>query len=419
MSDKQQEAQFSPNSPFMHLTRGVDLIHEMWRNIDSERAAKDPKGILNEWHTVLDGVEHQLNGVSPLKAFDWKERVGVKPVQAKDLVDLVDAQIPYICEPLIARGFLTQIQGIPKGGKSAFSIYLSMCLTTGTWPHPDHIQSSAPVKVLYLSWEDPAIMMAKRLSLYGVGLGFGRKFMPENLTFLFAPDLFINRIDHAEALKAAIKEIGADVVFIDTLSQVHSCEENDASEMKIPMRVLMGIAEQLQIGIVYLHHVSKSTNGKATVDKGRGSGSIGAAWHILIDWGVRTEGSNVNPVEIQSKLAHEWLYWNVEYSPDRLDEVDPKKVTGVRWSIKSQEQKEKQKELKSTDRKRVRCLETLKGLSVVQEDGWVSAAMVTSACGLGIDQRSVKSHLQVLCESGDVLCKTGEKNALLFKPSGV
>ena len=203
---------------------------------------------LTDWVTKAHGTLKQLLDLME-EAIDWRKKFKVQPVNAVDLIPLIDAPIPYIVNPIIVRGSLTQIQGVPKGGKSAFSIYLSMCATECLWPYPQYMRAEGKLSVVYIAWEDPKIMMAKRLSLYAAGLGLDRMALPRNLTFLFGPDIFIEKADHLEALKAVVDEIKPDIMFIDTLSHIHLCDENASSEMKIPMKNLGRFATDSNIGV--------------------------------------------------------------------------------------------------------------------------------------------------------------------------
>lgn len=327
---------------------------------------------------------------------DWRAAFATKPVKATEMADLIDREIPYIIKPLIARGSLTQLQGIQKGGKSAFSLYLALCASTGAWPQPQYLVADAPLKVLYIAWEDPAIMMAKRLSLYAVGLGFDRKFLPENLTFLYGPDIFIEREDHTKALEAAIAELKPDIVFVDTLSQVHLADENSASEMKVPMRNLYKVARDSNVGLVYLHHTGKGSAEKIAQDKSRGSGAIAAAWHILIDWGVRDKGSNVNPVEVQSKYEHEWKNWAISYNPQK-DEFGNAESVG--WEIGSDLDFAPGKSV--VDKKRARIQAVFAQFAVTGKE-WVTSQEVTEVSNLGLDERSIRRHILKMCEDQEV-----------------
>jgi 5S rRNA maturation endonuclease (ribonuclease M5) len=262
---------------------------------------------------------------------DWKKVLKARPVDAVSLAPLIGKPIPYIVRPLVVRGSLTQLQGTQKGGKSAFANYLAFCAAIGDW-QSNHFESPEAQRVLYISWEDPDIMIAQRLSLYAKGIGLGEKFLPTGLIYLFRPFFSIENSVHLEAAKQMVRELDIDILIIDTLAHIHGCDENAASEMRLPMANLAELAEDMQIGIVYLHHIAKMAGDRTPQDKSRGSGAIAAAWHVLIDWGVREEGSNVNPVQIQSKFLHKFLKWDIEYIHDGTELDEP---TYVKWEVRS------------------------------------------------------------------------------------
>jgi hypothetical protein len=355
------------------------------------------------------GNREQLLELLKGKPIDWRGIFNAKLIKATDLAPYLTMEVPYIVKPILVQGSLTQLQGIPKGGKSAFSQYLAFCLATDTWPCPQYMRSHkpGPVKTLYLPWEDPKIMITQRLSLFARGLGFGETFLPENLDFIFAPDVFVERTDHVEALKAAIAESQAQVVFIDTLSHVHGCDENAASEMKIPMRHLDRIARDMNISIVYLHHTSKGSGDKVGQEKSRGSGAIAAAWHVLIDWGVREKGSNVNPIEVQSKYEHRWINWAVGYEEVK-DEFDV--TTAIKWSIESPDEPAPEKGRSArADAIRSRILSCLRQLAQGTVDGWVTAQMVADVSNLGLTAKSIKAHLTSMCQERMVEFREGKR----------
>ncbi len=263
---------------------------------------------------------------------DWRRTLHASPVPATDLRVLVGQPIPYVVRPILVRGSLTQIQGTQKGGKSAFLNYLSMCASMGLWPNGPHLTAPEPLNVLYITWEDPRIMMAQKLSLYAKGCDLEATCFPTNLTYIFRPFFSIEDPGHLEACKRMVSELGTDILIIDTLAHVHGCDENKADEMRLPMANLAALAEDSNIAVAYAHHIAKLSRDRSPQDKSRGSGAISAAWHMLVDWGVREEGSNVNPVQVQSKFLHKFLKWEIEYIHDGTETQEP---TYVRWDVRT------------------------------------------------------------------------------------
>jgi hypothetical protein len=339
------------------------------------------------------------------KPAGWREAMRCLPTPWSELVGLVDEPVPYVIWPLAVQGSLTQVQGLPKSGKSAFDVLLGVCAATQTWPYPQYLRADKPLKVLYIAWEDPKLMMSKRASLYARGLGLAKTFSNDNLVFMFGPSLFVDEASGETTLKQAITELQPDLVVVDTLSHIHHAEENSSSEMKMPMMALDRVAKETNVSIIYLHHTNKgSGEGKATQNKGRGSGAIAAAWHVLVDWGEREEGSNVNPITIISKFEHNEIRWNVTYNAikDENNVVDK-----VEWVIEGREDERREEKAGSTAVKLDRIIKASQQLAV-QGDGWFTVAQMVTACGLGLDEQSIKRHLQRLCESGWLEFKPGK-----------
>lgn len=395
----------SPLDDYKVINALIKEINARWERIDFGVEGHKPEEVLHDLGTLIEGARLMRSGVDlENPPPDWRRILKANPIDATTLLPLIGQPIPYIVKPILVRGSLTQIQGVPKGGKSAFSVYLSLCATTGIWPMPQYLASATadPLKVVYITWEDPEIMMAQRLSLYAVGLGLEKTFLPKELKFLFGPDIFVERGDHMLAMQAMIQELKPDIVVIDTLSHIHLCEENASSEMKIPMKNLARIAKEENIALMYLHHTSKGSGDKLTQDKGRGSGAIAAAWHVLIDWGVRERGSNVNPVEVQSKYEHKFKSWAINYD---AQEDEYGNVCSVKWDIDTQEVDEKPK---SADKKRERFIWTFKKLHEASD--WVTAIQVVNTCNLGLDLRTIQRHLREFCNDGILESKSISTN---------
>lgn len=378
---------------------------------------KDPLGAIDQLADYINFARERMHGLEPVN--HWQEKLGGESVDATDLAPFIDMEFPWLIEPLLCRGFLTQIQGAPKGGKSAFSLWLSLLAATGEWNKIKALESTPaePRKVLYIAWEDPKILMAKRLSQYAVGLGYERTFLPKNIRFLFAPTFFANRADHVAAIQEAIKEYGADIVVIDTLSYAHECEENVADQMRVPMGNLSKMANDLQVSILYVHHTAKGAKEKSSWERGRGSAAIAAAWHILIDWGQREEGSDINPVLIQSKLGVDGT-WQVHYNRQCNHPTDPKKVTGVAWSIETGDNKVdisaiaagKKREKSGLER----VHETLQSLYIESPKGVPGKNIVSCLADQGLGKSIVYRHLGELEETGVAAHKTVGKATFYF-----
>lgn len=230
----------------------------------------------------------------------FDEIVGAKSTPMSELAHLIDAEIDYAIYPICPKGTLTMIQGMPKGGKSTFSVWLSLCAANGNWPS-GVFEIKRPLNVLFVEYEDRPILVVKRASKYLAGAGMNPKVLPANLILSDNPTLWLDSPKYEELLKAEIKARQYDIVIIDTLSYIHQAEsENDAADMKVLTASLKRIVADTGCNITFLHHVGKGSKEKSVSEAARGSSVIPACADVILHWGDRGE-SDITPVSITSK----------------------------------------------------------------------------------------------------------------------
>ena len=227
------------------------------------------------------------------------------------LADLIDAPVDYVISPLAIKKCITLFQGLPKGGKSTFVLYLSICCSMDQWEAPNILAAKNKRRVLYIPYEDARQLLVQRAAKYVAGMGHPYRTLPTDLDIIYRPEIWFEDPKYGDALIEIVKTGGYDLLVLDTLSYVHRSNENEASEMVLPMYHIKRVAEDANVALIYIHHVSKSAEGKAIQNKGRGSGAITAAADIIVDWGDRGK-TDISPVEIRSKWDDD-LTFNVEY----------------------------------------------------------------------------------------------------------
>lgn len=114
-------------------------------------------------------------------------------------------------------------------------------------------------KVLYLSLEDPASELHRRLH------AMGTQFSPETRRSIATQfhlsslaGIGLNVMD-AKAHKQLVKDAeDARLIVIDTLSRAHKLDENSNGEMAQLLGRLESIAKETGAGVLFLHHTSKA-----------------------------------------------------------------------------------------------------------------------------------------------------------------
>ena len=312
----------------------------------------------------------------------WEEITGSPVVHGEQLLRAAETPLEYVVDPIVPRGYLTQIHGPPKGGKSSFTLFLGVATSMGIWPEKALLQSKAQ-KVLYLTWEDMLPLISKRILSYARGLGSNG--IPPNLHVVEMPLLLMNVAEHAQALEEKIASERYDLVVLDTISHAHGVDEDKASEIKLVMQILQRIAKNCRCAIMYVHHRRKNGEGVSMSERGRGSTAIGAAPVSIIDWGDRGDG-DITPVSITSKFDYR-AKWEVEYIRQNDD--------AVRWEIREQESNKK-KRGGGTDG----VFKVIQELSVAAGGGEIPGKQIVSVMAdQGVSKTHVYRHLHSLQEA--------------------
>lgn len=319
-------------------------------------------------------------------------------LHANDLLTMELPPIDYAIKPLFSRGNLTLIQGEPKGGKSCFALYLSILSALGVSIH-DRLEISKPRRTVFVTWEDGVRRLQERLDAYLRGLG--TELAPSDLIIYphhVAPIIRLNQQGGPELMRSIIERYSAELVIFDTISHLHSAEENSKKEMQPVMDHLKDTARDYQCCIGAIHHTGKPSkeSGRSMVYKSRGSSVIAAAPDIILDWGERA--GNVTACEVASKDDGSDKF-NVVYSPQ--DDG------AIKWSIEDAEESS------------IKALDTLKIVKAIEEglktapEG-VGAQFISTVTS--IHKRTVQRRCKEAVASGQLLMSTKGQIKLYLTP---
>jgi hypothetical protein len=263
-----------------------------------------PHKDVREW--ILAGAtKDALEGIATTALFDF-------PL-AEPADELLAADLPppdYVIQPVAIRGNLTLIQGEPKAGKSIITLFMAMCAALGIWP-AGRWSVPRPIRVLYITWEDPRRRIQKRLRQFLLGLG--QPFKPvtsvPNLFFYSkskgprkAPRIRLETPEGRHLLQKLIQAHKAELVVLDTLSHLKAIDENAVEKMQPVMDALTDICEETDCAIAFNHHTGKEgkANKKSTTYRSRGSSVIPAAADVILSMGDRGK-THQTPCEMISR----------------------------------------------------------------------------------------------------------------------
>jgi KaiC/GvpD/RAD55 family RecA-like ATPase len=327
---------------------------------------------------------------------DNGEAEGPKPIPAPELIATASEEIDFAIEPLMSMGALTQLQGKPKGGKSCFALLLALAIAAGVPVGRFTVRKAR--RVLFVSFEDSPRRLKRRILQYMGGLNVP---VPDGLLVWDAPTIDLPR-DERVVLRV-LKGCGAEVLVIDTLSYVHSAEENRADAMRPVMASIRRIARNGNVGILLIHHTRKSSHAGdvgGPSDKGRGSSAIVAAADCIVDWGDRVAPGRT-AVKVVSKDGADFEFCAVYSEGD--GEAD-----SVSWEIADPLEREDVAALKR------RVLDAVVKLASLHPDGVTRGDVAR----LGIASApTVGNYLIALAKEGALEVSDGQRGAKLYRPA--
>lgn len=210
----------------------------------------------------------------------------------------IDLEAPVSPRPIIyrsyVRGFLTATAGAGGSGKTALVDTEVMSLALGVDLEQEPVPfcgrtaiKAGPQRVLALSLEDDQDEYRRRQKAIAKHYGLtpdDLKLLRENRKVVFDRQgaLRIAEFKNSgpaearetvrEHIKTQIIQHNADVLIIDPLVSFHSIDENKTDHMQTLKSILVGLAEDLQISVHYVHHTRKG--GENSADAMRGSGTL-------------------------------------------------------------------------------------------------------------------------------------------------
>ena len=192
------------------------------------------------------------------------------------------------------------------------------------------LQPGGTGRVVYIAAEDPAPVLMTRLHAMGKHLPHAaREAIAENLDIDCVCGKRLNLIDQRHLDELIEFATGARMVIIDTISRVHTLDENSAGDMGRLLGALEYAAAQTGAALVFAHHVSKAAAREGQGDQqhaARGSSVLtdSTRWGASLTRMTTEEGkklsddpTNIRPIGEASK------HWYVRMSVPKNNYAEP------------------------------------------------------------------------------------------------
>jgi hypothetical protein len=224
-----------------------------------------------------------LFGIEELRALATRRAKSESRFKPLDLT-LPPPPMDWLVDGLIASGDVTIAVGDPGLGKSWVAMDLSVKLANNQGEKAfwlgHEILKRGPV--LYIDEENPLDVVYHRLNKLGL-TETGMK----NLRYLYEPKIWLNK-DPVTLLEEAL-EFNPALIVLDSLSRVHTEDENSAGAMaQLFKEGIKPLARETGAAVLLIHHVIKSEGGSG-FQRARGSGDITA----VVDAGLDMRSTGV------------------------------------------------------------------------------------------------------------------------------
>ena len=185
------------------------------------------------------------------------------PITISDLMLKIPKQNPFIVKGLIVEGAINLIHGDTGCGKSLFILKLVDDISTGNnFLGKFEVKKKKCLLMDLEMTEDDCIVRARNVC------------SQDNDSIISYEKMFrINNDKNKEWLKGLIKKENISVIVFDTLSKIHTADENSNTLMTPVMIELLNLCKEMEITVIILHHVNK-TKDTTGLSKGRGASCI-------------------------------------------------------------------------------------------------------------------------------------------------
>ncbi len=123
-------------------------------------------------------------------------------------------------------------------------------------------------RVVYLAGEDPEPALVRRVHVIGLHINqSAREAIAENLVLLPIMGAMLNVMDDHHLARIIKLCAGARLIVLDTLSRIHSLDENSNGDMARLVATLEHVAASTGASVLYLHHVSKVSAREGLIDQ--------------------------------------------------------------------------------------------------------------------------------------------------------
>lgn len=270
------------------FSRDETLAAVHLRNLN---ACKPPLSDAEVAHTVESAqrydIESDVQGNQGFKDFlDARKPTGPKEtddyiVDLADFYDRHDANADdadkWLIQGILGKGVPQIMGGPPKAHKSWVMYDQALALATGE-PWLGQFDTTQ-TKALIISREDDEAEAHRRIVRLAVARGVDVRDLRDKLSINAIDPFTFSHEDYVDALRKGIERWEPGIIYMDSLSRVHGCDESSSQDMAQMIETWGGLCQEYGCSIVMIHHFNKASadGGGSILNRMRGSSALGAA----------------------------------------------------------------------------------------------------------------------------------------------
>ncbi|WP_170755626.1 AAA family ATPase [Ruegeria lacuscaerulensis] len=235
----------------------------------------------------------------------------------------------FVVFPFFPRGVISSFYARGGTGKSYYLLSVATRLALGR-PAMGHLPKE-PIKVLFLTGEDPMREVVHRLRTILRGIGADEEdmgileenllmpdLMTENMGMTsFTPDGHMVLSQFGRKVENAIQQAAPDLVILDPLSDIYQEDENNRAKVARFMTELTGTANRQDCAIVLVAHPSKATESQYSGSTAWDSKTRSRLWMSHTDGFLMIEHAKSQYAETAEDIV---LTWEGGYPTEAMEE---------------------------------------------------------------------------------------------------
>ena len=181
-------------------------------------------------------------------------KIEAMPLPLIQVALIEERHVEYLIEEIWVKNSVGLISGQPGSLKTWFSLELAVAVASGT-PALDTFDAESGKVLLFNAEDDPATVTRSRIK--AIAQAKGVDFESLDLHLFNVPTFKIDDADMQERIQKTVENERPSFVILDPMANLHSLDEDKASDMKRPLEFLRLLQKNFGCSVLLVCHDKK------------------------------------------------------------------------------------------------------------------------------------------------------------------